>query len=795
MDIFRNRPLFLWCAAFTAASAGGFFLFGQYAEDAPLAGPALVLLIAAPALLGVGIGIPLWVRRHRRGAVTLILAALLLSAGLGQSYAHFNGRQARHFRTLAHETVTVRAIAVDRPVAGGQLTNLSLELIAVNGQSAEGLATMTCSYSSDINVGDIIEMQAEVIPPDEAVGDGYSTQMMQGDGYVLWLQVTDEQAEQVIGQDTDYWRVRAGNLRRALAYRLESVVGEEAAGLPSALLLGDKSHLTNEAQRDFGRAGVSHLLAISGLHMTLLFGLLEGILRLVRVPRRMRAVLLSVAAIGYLVLLGFPPSATRAVIMLGFVYLSALLSAQADAVTALGVAGACILACTPYAAADAGFWMSYLATLGLVTMMPLVNSIAGSAGRRAARGRFSVRAPVLAEVLARLQALLIKLGTGLLVGIIAMSFTLSVVAAVIGEMGILSPVATLVLTPLCGAVLLLSLFLLPVAYTDAGQVLGRLIARICSLMTELAERMAEPRWAVVSLVHPLILPVALLMAGALLILLAVRLPKGRRWVLMLPLLVGWTAIGGILAVTEATGGDKPAVSFLQPSSQSDMLILTQGRDAVICDLSNGSYSSLHAAATEASRRGATEIAALVLTHYHRSHSGALFELLGRETVRALWVPRPASTEDYHFLSACLETAERAGVPVVIYDLGSTLQIFGDCVLTVEDAALSRSVQPICLLSLDTEPLPDRGGELVYCGSSLFESELSDAAAARIARADAVIFGNHGPLIKEPFGGTLTFAEDAHIVLSQTGDVSAYFDASAVPDSAAVWLGAWRFDWP
>ncbi len=778
MGLFCRRPLFLWCSAFTVASAGGFFLFGiGHVSAAVFWG-----LTAGTLLAGLILGGLLWYRHRRRQAVTAVLAALSLIAGLASSHATFAGDEAAYIQSQEQQVVYVKGLVIDRPYAGSFHSVLTLELHGINGRVFDGLASLSCDGPAAAEIGDIIELPARVIPLEEAAGTGYSGYAMRGDGYVLGLRA--EAAIQVVDRAPDHWRIRLGEMRRTMAASLQAMTGPDAQGLPSALLLGEKSYLSDEVRRDFGRAGVSHLLAISGLHMTLLFGLLEGILRAFRLSRRVRALLLGTAAVGYLFLLGFPPSATRAVIMLGFVYLSILLSARADSVTSLGMAGVLILAFTPYAAADAGFWMSYLATLGLVAFMPWINACAARATAKA----------TARPLLAHLRAQAIKLGIGLIVGILAMTFTLSVVAAVIGEMGILSPIATLMLTPLCGAVLLISLIALPFASGSAGPFFGRILSCLCSLMSDLAEWMGAPRRVVVSLRHPAILPLAGIMTASLLILLAVRLGKRRRWVLLLPLLIGWTAIGGVLAVEDLTIDHIPSVSFLQPSSQADMLVLVEGRDAVICDFSNGSLSSLRAAAFEASERGATEIGVLCLTHYHGQTAGAISELFGRETVRALWLPTPADAAESELAQACAQAAKKADVPVSLYAPGEEMRIFEQCVMRVHTTRIARSAQPVLLLELDTDPAPGRGEELIFCGSAVFESALSEAATHAIATADAVIFGNHGPVVKERFGGALTYSENVRIVLSEKGDIAAHFNPSDIPEKAELWMGSWHFEW-
>ena len=758
MAIFRRRPLFLCCFGFTLACFAGFFL--------PLAGK---LLCGVGLLIGT-ILFCLWRMRRKDGPRASLcgVLCLLALAGFLLSHLYFECGNARALFSLEGQTVTVTGTVTDRRGSGGFMTSYAVELTSVNGEDIDGLALLTCHYVSDLQPGYAVEMEVTVISLDEAAGDGYDATALMGDGYLAGLLSESEETVTVTSENTGGLSVRAGALRRRLAVVLNALT-PHAEGLPSALLLGDKTALSDSVRRDFSRAGVSHLLAISGLHMTLLFGLFEGLLRLLRLSKRGRAVILSVCALGYLTLLGFPPSATRAMVMLGAVYLSYLLSARADPLTSLGLAGDLILAVTPYAAADAGFWMSYLATLGLVAVMPEVNRLV-----KERAGKASLLAVGFFKVL-----------TGILVGLVAMSFTLPVVAVVIGEMGILSPVSTLILTPFCGIVLVLSLLTLPFSGSVVGTLLGGLTEGLCGVMSTLAAWMGEPSWAVTSLRHPAAAPIAFGMLIGVLILLAVRLPKRRQWTVILPLLAGWVALGGVLGVHALATDGEMALDFIQPSSQSDMLVLTEGYEAVICDLSNGSLTAMSRAVRTAKEAGATEISVLMLTHYHSRTAGALTAFLSRETVRELWLPVPHTEEEYYLLLSYLEKAEAAEVPVSLYGEGETLTLFGGCEVALETDMIGRSVQPVLLLSLDA----GAGSRVVYCGSAVFESDLADTAKELTAQADTVIFGNHGPLVKTPFGDDLTYLPDATVILSGEGDVAGWFIPSSI-DEQPLWLGEW-----
>ncbi len=777
MKLFCNRPMTVLCTVFLCAAAGGFFLFWEN-------GSASLLLTVLACLFPVAAGaVVLLLRRGKRRQAAAAIAAVALAAlALMQSYMTFAGRYAAFWASSVQKSVVVEGIVTDRRGSGGYLSSFALTVESVDGREAEGQVILTCHYTADLRPGQVISVRATAVSLEESAGDGYMATALLGDGFAAGLVSESEADITLLGEETHNLRVAAGRLRRTLAARLTHLT-KDARGLPAALLLGDRSVLDDAVRRDFARAGVSHLLAISGLHMTLLFGLLDVLLRLLRVPRRARALILCPASIGYLILLGFPPSATRAIIMLGMVYISTLISARADGLTSLSLAGALIVLVNPCTVADAGFWMSYLATFGILALSPL--------WRAPASGRADDS--LIRRLLCKLCRAGFTLGAGLLVGIAAMTFTLVAVASVIGELGVLSPIATLLLTPVCGGVLILSLIALPFFGTAAGDGLGHIIEWLCRLMVDCCAYMGDPAWAVVSLRHPAVLPLA---AGALLatvILLSVHLSPRWRWAPVLPALILWVGIGGVTAMGMTTAQELPTVTYLQPSSQSDALVLTAGYESMICDLSNGSLTALRAAMREAEDLGATELSVLMLTHYHSRTATTLGTFLAENKVRTVWAPVPTDAEDYYLLLSYIEKADAAGVPLTVYERGEALTVFGGGAVTLQTAALERSVQPVLLLTLDTDTSNPESGTLVYCGSAVFEGTLSDAASAAVAEAEKVIFGNHGPLPKAAFGGSLAYRAGVSVILTEEGDVAGYFDPAPLPADADIWLGQRRME--
>ncbi len=763
MNLCHHRPLFLVSACFIAAMTLGCIL------------PVGWLWMLGGLLLcaAIPVGALLW-RSNRRRA--LLIAACLLSVSLAAilSLGAYHSTDQRRLDASVGDTVALTGIITERRASGGYLTTYTLELESLNGTETSGRLLLSCQYVSDLQPGYRITAVGALVTLDEAIGERYSTAALRADGCTAAL-VSEAEADVTLHDEhAGHLGVRLGALRRTLSSRLDRLCGDEAAGLPSALLLGERVHLSEEVRRDFARAGVSHILSISGMHMTLLFGLLAALLTALRIPKRIRTVLLLLGAVGYLALVGFIPSATRSVIMLTMVYLATLRAGRADPLTSLGLAGALILAVTPYAAYDVGFWLSLLSTFGLVAYAPL----------------FSGRTRSTASGAARILPMLRKIAYALFVGLVAMSASLFLTAAAIGEVSLLSPAMTLLLTPATAALLILSPLALALASTPLGPLLATLCRALSAWMAEASSVCGSSDWVVISLRHPAILPIAIVMLLSIVVLLCLRLPTRRRWLTVTPLVCGWLIIAAVLGMHSLRTADTLRATYLQSSSQSETLVLVHGQSGFVCDLSNGSLTALSAAVTEAEARGATELAAIMLTHYHTRTSGALSHILARKTVRALYLPTPTTPEDYFRLLACLDAAAEAGTPAYLYAPGDAVPVSGGATISLQTATLERSTQPVLLVTLDTAD-----SRTVYVGSAVFESTLSDTAASLIATADTVIFGHHGPVTKAPFGRALAYRTDrtVTVILPAHGPVPGYLDPTPLPDSAVLWYGQRRFD--
>jgi competence protein ComEC len=168
----------------------------------------------------------------------------------------------------------------------------------------------------------------------------------------------------------DSFADRIEQAREAVRDRFKRVLGETpSAGILAALAVGDQRAISNEEWRLFGRTGVTHLMSISGLHVTLVSGLCAWLVaalwrripRLVlRLPARKAGALAAIAAaLGYTLLAGFAVPAQRTCYMVTVVALALWSGRIASPVRTLALALAVVTALDPWAVLQAGFWLSF----------------------------------------------------------------------------------------------------------------------------------------------------------------------------------------------------------------------------------------------------------------------------------------------------------------------------------------------------------------------------------------------------------------------------------------------------
>lgn len=229
-----------------------------------------------------------------------------------------------------------------------------------------------------------------------------------------------------------------GQARSFVEDRLLGSLSESKAGLPMALLTGNRSLLSIQTTNDFRNAGMAHLLAISGLHVSLVGGFAMALLALMFGRRRAIYLLVPVCLVLlYAVIAGFAPPVTRAAIMFSVFILGRFMGRGSHTLAALAFAATAMVAWEPKLITSLSFQLSFAAMLGISFVAPVLDEFVEVARVNRAQNLPSA-------TLSRLRRFV---AGSLIVSIAATVATFPLVAWHFQAVPFWGPIATLVATP------------------------------------------------------------------------------------------------------------------------------------------------------------------------------------------------------------------------------------------------------------------------------------------------------------------------------------------------------------
>lgn len=164
------------------------------------------------------------------------------------------------------------------------------------------------------------------------------------------------------------------NARNSLKKSINSSLESDVAALLIGMLLGDTSSIGTETIDSFRICGMSHLLAVSGVHMAIIASAIVMLLRFFGMGYKQTSLCAIAGVICFMALTGFSASVTRAGIMVCLALLAQALSRQPDSLNSLGISalGSCLI--SPNAAGNIGLLLSFSATLGIIVFYPKLSA-------------------------------------------------------------------------------------------------------------------------------------------------------------------------------------------------------------------------------------------------------------------------------------------------------------------------------------------------------------------------------------------------------------------------------------
>lgn len=159
-------------------------------------------------------------------------------------------------------------------------------------------------------------------------------------------------------------------LNLAISDKYKKILGEKNAGSLSAMVLGDKRGLDEEIKELYQENSISHLLSISGLHISLLGGAVFLFLRRLKISFSFPLIASSIILIIYGAFTGFSVSTSRAIVMMSVLFISFVIGKSYDLPSGLALAALMLIVMNHRVIYQSGFLLSFFAVIGIFYIMP-----------------------------------------------------------------------------------------------------------------------------------------------------------------------------------------------------------------------------------------------------------------------------------------------------------------------------------------------------------------------------------------------------------------------------------------
>ncbi|WP_026660687.1 DNA internalization-related competence protein ComEC/Rec2 [Butyrivibrio sp. AC2005] len=178
-----------------------------------------------------------------------------------------------------------------------------------------------------------------------------------------------------IGGHEDLLAEKLYNARIYFEHVLDSVLSETDAGVMKAVLLGDRNCLDEGIKEDFKRNGIIHIMAVSGLHISIIGMTLYKLLRKLGAGIPLAAVVATTVMYMYGGMCGMSTSAFRAIVMFGVKLGADIIGRSYDMLSAMALSGIMILLANPLYIKHSGFLMSFGAVLAIGYVLPVMPEV------------------------------------------------------------------------------------------------------------------------------------------------------------------------------------------------------------------------------------------------------------------------------------------------------------------------------------------------------------------------------------------------------------------------------------
>ena len=578
-------------------------------------------------------------------------------------------------------------------------------VIKVSGKPVR--AKLYLDEQKELEPGDLIrgKVRFRITTPDGA------DESTAHSGKGIFLLIYQEDAMEVRLSEDQLWTMPA-RLRHKLLGILEQFFPADTSAFAKALLLGERTDIDYATNTAFKLSGISHIIAVSGLHVTILFTLIN----LLCLKRRALVALFGIPSLLlFAAVAGFSPSITRACIMQSLMIMAALLNKEYDGPTELAFSCLVMLLINPLVITSVSFQLSVGCMIGIFLFHARLREYFADRFMGKGKSFAKLRRWVIASVSVTLSAMAVT------TPLVALYFgTVSLV-------GILTNLLTLwVISFIFNGLILVCIF--GMFWPAAATIIAAFVAWPIRYVLIVAKKLAA---FPLSAVYTASTYVVIWLVFCYVMLAVFLITKKKE-----PAVFGCCAVVGLCIALCASWleptMDTCRVTVLDVGQGQCILLQSEGKNYLVdCGSSNGAEAADTAAELLISQ-GVSYLDGAILTHFDADHASGMEYLLSRIPTEVLFVP--ASTDEENLTQRlsqhAIRTNELTGNVILTYE-NTKLSIFGPIVPN------SGNESSLAIL------LQSKEYDILITGDRSGFGERLLLKTAQIPKVDVLVVGHHG----------------------------------------------------
>ena len=346
---------------------------------------ALSIVLLACVVFSVSYGYMDIAKQYNwRNANGIAITAMLTALGFVYSYIYTDINHSIHFSKVENASTYVARITeppIDKPTTLNAIAEV--QGVRANYKQQKTIGKVLLRFSKDepalLQYGDVVAFKGDVKPYDLPMNpEQFNYKQYQANHNIYHTAYLNSNAWEKVGTDKNFLFASIYQVRDMFLQVLRHYVKDENDfGVATALMLGYRDYLSDEVMRAYSSAGAIHILSVSGLHVGIMFLMLNFLLSWVDERNRKMVVAKSVFIIVfiwfYACLTGLSPSVLRSATMFSVIQIGTVLLRHQNMYNVLAGSALLIILFNPLIVTDVGFQLSYLAVVGIVYLYPMIN--------------------------------------------------------------------------------------------------------------------------------------------------------------------------------------------------------------------------------------------------------------------------------------------------------------------------------------------------------------------------------------------------------------------------------------